>query len=117
MTMTDLALIIDEPWISEILAVRKIWEMRSRPTQIRGRIRLIRKGSGLIVGEARLYDSKPKLSPDEFARNYLKHRIPFDMSIYEKWPYPWAMDHAVAYDEPIPYNHPQGAVVWVKIDF
>src|SRR5674476_1110094 len=45
-----LALIVAEPWISKILSGEKTWEMRSRATTVRGRIGLIRKGSGLIVG-------------------------------------------------------------------
>jgi len=53
----DRALIIDEPWISKILSGEKTLEMRSRHTKIRGRIGLIRKGSGLIVGDVWLDDS------------------------------------------------------------
>ncbi|MBD8246954.1 ASCH domain-containing protein [Xanthomonas campestris] len=42
-------LVIDEPWISLILSGQKTWEMRSRATSIRGRIALIKKGSGTEV--------------------------------------------------------------------
>ena len=41
-------LIVDEPWISKILAGEKIWEMRSKTTAVRGQIGLIRKGSGAV---------------------------------------------------------------------
>ena len=55
-------LIIDEPWIGFILSGRKTWEMRSRNTQIRGRIGLIRKGSKMVVGVADLVDTVRDLS-------------------------------------------------------
>ena len=48
------ALIIRQPWIGKILDGSKTWEMRGRPTSIRGRIGLIEQGSGMIVGEATL---------------------------------------------------------------
>ena len=47
-------LIIDEPFISEILNGSKTWEMRSRHTDRRGLIALIAKGSGAVVGAATL---------------------------------------------------------------
>jgi ASCH domain-containing protein len=47
-------LIIDEPWISLILQGEKIWEMRKTACHHRGRIALIRKGSGQVVGIAAL---------------------------------------------------------------
>src|SRR5438876_7688725 len=50
------ALIIDEPWISMIVSGQKTWEMRSRNTQVRGRIGLIRKGSKTVIGLADLVD-------------------------------------------------------------
>ena len=49
-------LIIDAPWIDHILEGRKDWEMRSQATSVRGWIGLIRKGSGQVVGIARLVD-------------------------------------------------------------
>ena len=47
----DRALIVRQPWIDLILSGEKTWEMRSRPTNVRGRIGLIEQGTGLIVGE------------------------------------------------------------------
>jgi ASCH domain len=61
------ALIIRDPWIGLILTGRKTWELRASPTKIRGRIGLIRKGSGWIVGVADLVDSLPRLDADTLA--------------------------------------------------
>jgi hypothetical protein len=50
-------LIIDEPWIGLILLGNKTWEMRKTACHHRGRIALIRKGSGRIVGTADLIEA------------------------------------------------------------
>jgi hypothetical protein len=55
-------LIIKEPWISLILSRKKTRELRSRDTRVRGRIALIRKGSGTVIGVAELVGTLPKLS-------------------------------------------------------
>lgn len=67
--MITSALIIREPWIGLILDGRKTWEMRSHATTKRGVIGLIRQGSGLIVGTARIVDSLPALT----RANYMDH--------------------------------------------
>lgn len=70
------ALIVDEPWVSLMLRGERMWEMRSNHTPMRGRIALIRKGLGTVVGLADLLDSIGPL--DEIAwRAYRgRHKIP-----------------------------------------
>ena len=48
------ALIVAEPWIVHLLAGSKTWEMRSQGASHRGWFGLIQKGSGTVVGVARL---------------------------------------------------------------
>lgn len=115
------ALIIKQHWIDLILNDQKTWEMRSRKTNIRGRIGLIQSGSGLVVGEATLencfdtrtmyhdYDELPSYSNEHY------HRIK-DKSLIDKYPFAWVFSNPVRYTEPKPYQHPKGAVVWVKLD-
>src|SRR5438552_15192109 len=69
-------LIIREPWISLILSRKKTWELRSRDTRVRGRIALIQKGSGTVVGVAELVGTLPKLSRSKLISNVKKHRNP-----------------------------------------
>jgi hypothetical protein len=57
------ALIVREPWIDLILDGHKTWELRTRPTSIRGQIALIRQGSGQIEGVVNLADVLPRMSP------------------------------------------------------
>jgi len=113
--MIERALIIRQPHIGRILAGQKIWEMRSTKTQVRGRIALIEGGSGLITGEACLVDSLP-LMPDGWQSvTRLEHCIDDD-ELLKRWPYPWVLANAKQYAKPIPYKHPKGAVIWVKLD-
>lgn len=109
------ALIIRKPWIDMILSGEKTWEMRSQPTNVRGRIGLIEQGSGLIVGECELVNSGESVNNFNPGYGGDMHKID-DLSLLEKWHYPWVLSGAKKYDVPIPYKHPKGAVIWVKLD-
>jgi hypothetical protein len=62
-------LLIRSPHIEKVLAHTKTWEIRGKATKIRGRIALIRSGSGLIVGTCELVDVIGPLSMKEFKAN------------------------------------------------
>lgn len=111
----DRALIVRQPWVDMILSGEKVWEMRSKPTKIRGKIGLIEQGTGLIVGECDL-DYSPIIALDKYDHETYKcfHRVD-DFALLEKWRFPWQLKSAKRYENPIPYTHPKGAVVWVKI--
>ncbi|MEH2560154.1 hypothetical protein V1286_007683 [Bradyrhizobium algeriense] len=113
-------LIIDEPWISLILAGEKIWEMRKTACHHRGRIALIRKGSGQVVGIANVVGSlAPLSSPLAYADAEPKHRIPpdrQDQAFVDGWRTPWVLVNARPLTSPVPYKHPFGAVIWVNLD-
>jgi hypothetical protein len=110
-------LIIDEPWISLIVSGAKTWEMRSRNTQVRGCIGLIRKGSKKVIGVADLVDTLPKLPTSELRSSFASHRVPED-EIDEnfKRSTAWVLQRARSLQEPVPYRHPAGAVIWVNLD-
>jgi hypothetical protein len=57
------ALAIREPWISYIPSGSNTWEMRSSRTDMRGRIGLIRKDSGMVADVAEPVDSLSRLDP------------------------------------------------------
>ena len=109
------ALIIQKPWVDLILDNIKIWEMRSTKTNVRGKIGLIEAGSGLIVGEAILAGCGEPLDNFNIGHGHHLHKVD-DFSLLEKWRYPWILSSAKRYEEPIPYQHPRGAVIWVKLD-
>jgi hypothetical protein len=113
-------LIIDEPWITEVLAGRKVWEMRKTTCRIRGRIALIRKGSGQVVGTAEVVDTLPPIETlDAYAAAESRHRIPphrQSAAFTDGWRHPWILSQARELSTPVPYSHPRGAVIWVKLD-
>ncbi|AUR86569.1 ASCH domain protein [Vibrio phage 1.086.O._10N.222.51.F8] len=105
-------LIVDEPWISKILSGEKTWEMRSTKTKVRGEIALIKKGSGTIVGTVEIYDCMA-CDPEKLPMA-ISHCIPSSFNVFEKWNVAWKLRGAKEI-KPIPYNHKQGAVIWVKL--
>ncbi|MCQ0987159.1 ASCH domain-containing protein [Jiella marina] len=112
------ALVIREPWIGRILSGKKTWEMRSKPTGIRGPIGLIRQGSGIVVGIARLAESLRPLDEAGYAASFDKHQIPSEMQaevIRNWWVYPWVLEDIRPLSVPVPYDHPSGAVTFVKL--
>ena len=113
--MIDRALVIADPWIDLILSGQKTWEMRSRRTNIRGKIGLIRKGSGLIVGECEIVDCWSHcFTHEDLVGHHDKHMID-DADMLRKWPVVWVIKNAIKWSHPKPYKHPPGAVSWVKI--
>jgi hypothetical protein len=109
------ALIIRKEWLDLILDGTKTWEMRSRPTKVRGRILLIEAGSGHIVGECIIDGCAYRPIPLEDNPYFDKHQVG-DTNLLKKWCYPWFLSEIHRYVKPIPYTHPKGAVVWVNID-
>jgi hypothetical protein len=110
-------LVIAEPWIGKIISGEKTWELRSRNTQIRGRIALIKKGSKTVVGVADLVDTLPNLSQSELKGNVAEHRVPqSDIGEDFKHSTAWVLRHARSLGEPVPYDHPSGAIIWVNLD-
>jgi hypothetical protein len=106
-------LIIQKIWLDQIFDNGKIWEMRCAKTKITGKIGLIEAGTGQIVGDAILLGCLN--TPIEPNSEYFdKHKIN-DFELLRKWKYPWILSNPKRYANPIPYNHPKGAVIWVRL--
>ena len=109
-------LIVKEPWINYILAGEKTWEIRSSNVKIRGRIALIKSGTGKIFGTVELVDSK-ELTFKEYRDSENFHCIlgeKFKLPYKRTWA--WSVTNPNVFVTPIPYHHPQGAVIWVNLD-
>jgi len=113
----DRALIIRKEWLELILSGVKLWELRTSHTKIRGVIGLIEAGSGLIVGTTHIIDSIGPLSTEEWRSNVSKHKVPYRACehIAEKWNHAWVLENSCKLNRPIPYQHQQGAVIWVRL--
>lgn len=111
----DKAFIVKKHWGNLILDDLKPWEIRSTGTQVRGRVGVIFSGTGMIWGSVEIVGSSLLLKEDfDIFREY--HHIP---GCFEKLPYKephiWYMKDPIRFAEPIPYQHPQGAVIWVNL--
>lgn len=113
------AIVIDTPAVDNILSGKNAWEMRSTATKQRGLVALIRKDSGTVVGIAELVDSTGPFSKEEILAHQSRHLISTqrlnDPKI-AKWNKAWVMRNARPLLKPIPYSHPNGAVIWVNLD-
>lgn len=112
------ALIIDEPWITYLLQGKKSWELRSRQTHYRGWLGLIKKGSGQVVGIARLTGVSEYLDNGDLERSFSKHRVAPE--VYQrpdyKWRYAWKLENVRSLNQPVSYQHKSGAVTWVTLN-
>lgn len=113
------ALIIKKEHLDKILSGEKTWELRGSRTNKSGPIALIESGSGLIVGTAFIVGCLGPLYDFELQLNSRKHRAELSqngpLNRYKKV-YAWELSNAKRLDKPIPYRHPQGAIIWVKVD-
>ena len=113
------ALIIASPYIERILSGAKTWEMRSTATKLRGRIGLVRKGSGMIMATANLVDSIGPLTQDQMLAHADRHRVESERILsgaVDKWKFAWVLNGVQVLQRPVPYAHPAGAVIWVALD-
>ena len=111
-------LLIRQFWLDKIFQGKKTWEIRGSNTHIRGRIGLIRSGSGRVVGTCDLVGVEGPLSLADLRRNVSKHMAPLSelrKPLRYKQTYAWVLKNAKALRKSVPYKHPQGAVIWVKL--
>lgn len=107
-------LIIKDPWITKILNGEKTWEIRGSNTKIRGTISLIKSGTGMIYGTVVLIKSFA-ITQEAFDQGYKNHHVPESFVNSYTQRYVWEMSAPKRFKEPIPYKHPQGAVIWVNL--
>jgi hypothetical protein len=112
-------LLIREKFVGWILDGLKTWEIRGSATKIRGPIALIKSGSGTIVGTCELFGVVGPLTLRQLRAN--AHRLnvkPSELEgplYYGDHTYAWELDHVRRLKKPVPYTHPSGAVIWVKL--
>lgn len=113
------ALIVKQPYADMIISGQKNLEMRSKKTNVRGEVGIIPKGSGHIIGTVEVvgvhdFSHAPQHLKNPVARS--DHRIPpEEWHLLDKWCIGWELRNPRKFVEPIKYDHPQGAVTWVRI--
>lgn len=113
-SITHGLLILKEP-LDKILAGTKTWEIRGKATARRGPIALIESKSGHVVGTCDVVDVVGPLTLAELQRNARRTGFRPDELPYATT-YAWVVRDARRLPEPVPYRHPSGAVIWVRLE-
>lgn len=102
--------------IQQILSGARTWELRGVPTRIRGRVALIKSGSGKILGTCNIVDCIGPLTPEQLQANADKHQIPQESltQLPVPKPYAWVLADVKSFAEPIPVINSRGGT-WVTL--
>ncbi len=110
------ALVVVDPYASSIVSGEKTLELRATPTKKRELVGIIRKGSGFIVGLARVSGCSGPLGDAELDALRARHLVPADdLAKRPAWRWGWELEAAWRLPEPVAYRHPNGAQSWVTI--
>jgi len=108
-------LLIQKQSLDGILVGTKTWEIRGAATRRRGAIALIESGSGNVVGTCILADVLGPLRVADLAIDP-QAMLRRQTSLRFATAFAWVLSEARRLTEPIPYRHPDGALVWVELD-
>jgi hypothetical protein len=113
------ALIVRQPWADKILDGSKTWEIRGSATHVRGRIGIIPARSKMVSGYCNLVAVRGPLTISELLETVGLHAINREELLRQGPPYPctyaWVLEQSAKLDRPIAYNHPRGAIIWVRL--
>jgi ASCH domain len=112
------ALLIRHPWIDLILDGKKSWEIRGSRTSVRETIALVPSRSGTVIGVCDLVDCIGPLTAEQYRKNAKKAGMRpsvTKLGSYRKT-YAWLLEKPRSLKWPVPYRHPPGAVIWVRLD-
>jgi hypothetical protein len=116
--LPEKGLVIGAKWADLIVRGEKTWELRKRPTSIRGEFGILAKGTGTAVGTAELVDCIGPLDAKTLMENrHLAQESEQEVAddVKNGYVYAWVLANARKFDEPAPYKHPSGAVTWVNL--
>lgn len=111
-------LLVRDPHATSILTGAKLWEIRGSATKVRGRVGIAKSGTGLIFGSVEVTGSTP-VTLDELTTSAnlppSEHEMFSQGRMKYTRPHAWILKDAILFDEPVPFVHPQGAVIWVDL--
>ena len=110
-------LLIKREFLELIFAGKKTWEIRGSRSQIRGLIALIESATGTVVGTCTLDEVVGPLTLKDMQANAKRIGCKAEdiTSKYYKNTYAWVLGNVVRLPRPVPYKHPSGAVIWVRL--
>ena len=110
-------LIIKRQWLDLILSGKKTLEIRSSDTKKVGEaIYLLESGTHRVRGKCRICSTHP-ISCSNWSEEYKKHCVDItyaELKKIYKSPYAWELTEVEPIKTAWYYNHPKGAVIWVK---
>ena len=108
------ALIVKEPWATMITTGEKTIELRTmRTKKIGHEIYIAKAGTKTLIGKVTIEKCRP-LTKEEYRLLDDKHKA---KGIYKhRHVYGWFLVNPIQFEKPIPYIHPRGAQIWVKLD-
>lgn len=111
-------LLVRDPHATSILSGEKLWEIRGSATKARGRVGIAKSGTGLIFGSVEIVGSIP-VTLDELVTSPNLPDSEHEMFRHGRMkylrPHAWVLRDAILFDDPIPFSHPHGAVIWVTL--
>ena len=123
--MPTRALIIKSPWADWVVLGSKTIEIRTfRTNKVGKEIYIAKSGTKSLIGKVTI-DKCVQLTLNDYINlknKHLAYTFITDRGWHEelfnnKKIYAWFLINPIAFKDPISYNHPIGAQVWVKIDF
>ncbi len=108
---------IKAPFVDWIIDGKKTWEIRTRSTNIRGRVGLIKSKSLTVVGTCEIVDVIGPLTAamvQKNAQSKINEAAGDCLGCIGQ--YAWVLADVRRIVRPVPYDHPSGAVTWVKLD-
>ena len=110
-------LIIKGQWLDLILSGKKTLEIRGSDTKKVGEaIYLLESGTHRVRGKCRIYSTHP-ISCSNWSEEYEKHCVDIayaELKKIYKNPHAWELTEVEPIKTTWYYNHPKGAVIWVK---
>jgi len=112
-------LMVRDPFATQILNGEKVWEIRGRPTQIRGPVVIVKSGTGKAFGTVNLVRVLGPLEKDDLVQAQElplpeREEVARDGLPYAKT-YAYVLSNPKWFAAPIAYRHPSGAVTWVRL--
>lgn len=115
-----MGLIVKDPFATMIVKGEKTWEVRTKHTKLRARIGIVKSGSKTVIGEVSLLDCI-ELTEHMLHTCFPLHKIQDINQVFKHTGntdvqyYAWVLEKACQYDRPQPYQHPRGAITWVRL--
>lgn len=125
------ALLVKEPWASQLVTGKKKMELRSTRCSIRENVAIARIGTSQIIGTCRVVDctlvatrdlrtgnlvKAPGCPPDFEVKFQLKWHEMKDMMRNYNMIWAWIMEDPVRFECPLQFKRPKGAQIWFRLD-